>query len=232
MKRYFTSPTFALLGLLGMTGCGGVSNALSDKKHSVEYYRIYDLKTQASKQVLGKAASDGLGQNTGKVSTTSPIPTSAEVPEKAGRFKVVDPLAGTKLGQLAASSGGFGLRMAECEGAVWTAKAVRTITGSNQLNLWTCLYPYKDGYHLDMYATFAKVEGGLGEITRQMAYAATGTPEEWTEKTFTDVIRQIHQQTGAAITYVEGYPDPGPLPWHDGGSQPAQQPSSQTKTPG
>ena len=71
-----------------------------------------------------------------------------------------------------------------------------------------------------MYATFTKVEGGLSEVSRQMAYAAVGTPEEWTEKTFNDVLRLIREQTGAEITYLEGFPEPGPLPWHDQGVRP------------
>ncbi|QQP88447.1 hypothetical protein IGS68_20735 [Skermanella sp. TT6] len=207
------------------TGCGGVNNALTSKKQTVEYYRIYNLATDAGKQAVGKAASDGLGRNTSNINTTMPIPASAELPEKPGRFKITDPMAGTKLGALASMSGGLGFKTAECEGAAWTAKAVRTVSGSNTLNLSTCLFQYKGGYHLDMYATFTKVEGGLSEISRQMAYAAVGTPEEWVEKTFNDVLLKIREQTGAEITYLEGYPEPGPLPWLDQGDR-AGQPAS------
>jgi hypothetical protein len=197
------------------SACGGVNNALASKKQSVEYYRIYNVATSATKQMIAKAATEGLGQNTKDINTAMPIPASAEPPEKPGRFKAVNPLAGTKLGALAAVGGGLGMKMAECDSAAWTAKAVRQISGSNTLNLWTCLFQYKDGYHLDMYATFTKVEGGLSEVSRQMAYAAVGTPEEWTEKTFNDILQLIREQTGAEITFLEGFPEPGPLPWHD-----------------
>ncbi|MFS2014473.1 hypothetical protein ACCD06_32095 [Azospirillum sp. CT11-132] len=221
MRRLKVALATVVLGALGLSGCGGTNNALATKQQQVEYYRIFDLKTNAGRQVIAKAATDGLGQNTGTINTAMPIPASAEPPEKPGRFKVVNPLAGSRLGMLAAAGGGLGMKMADCDGAVWTGNAIRKVSNSNSLNLWACLYPYKGGYHLDMYATFTKVEGGLAEISRQMAYAAVGTPEEWTEKTFTDVIRQIHDQTYADITYLEGYPDPGPLPWHDQGSRAA-----------
>ncbi|MFL9856751.1 hypothetical protein PQR72_13625 [Paraburkholderia madseniana] len=44
---------------------------------------------------------------------------------------------------------------------MWTARAVRDITGSNRLDLHVCLYPYAKGYLLDMYANYKKVEGGV-----------------------------------------------------------------------
>ncbi|MBF0333603.1 MAG: hypothetical protein HQL38_15600 [Alphaproteobacteria bacterium] len=216
---YLISAVITLTATLG--GCGGVNNALVQKRQSVEYYRIYDIKTNANKQALAKAASDGLGRNTASVSTAMPIPVSAEVPEKPGRFRIADPLAGSKIGALAASGGGIGIKVADCDGAIWTARANRNTAGSTALNLWACLYQYKGGYHLDMYAVFTKIEGGLYEVSRQMAYAAVGTPEEWTEKTFSDVVREIGEQTGAQTIYLEGHPDPGSLPWHDRGGQPA-----------
>ncbi len=33
-----------------------------------------------------------------------------------------------------------------------------------------------------------------------------GTSEEWTEKTFLDIVREIRKETYAKITYLEGYP--------------------------
>ena len=110
-----------------------MNNTLASKKQNVEYYRIYNIATTASKQTVAKAATDGLGQNTKDINTTMPIPASAEPPDRPGRFKVVNPLAGTKLGALATVGGGFGMKMADCEGAAWTGKAVRQISGSNTL---------------------------------------------------------------------------------------------------
>ena len=42
-----------------------------------------------------------------------------------------------------------------------------------------------------------------------------GTPEQWVEKTFLDIVREIKKQTGADINFVEGYPTPSGTPWLD-----------------
>ena len=116
---------------------------------------------------------------------------------------------------LAAGGGGLGFRMATCEGAVWTAKAQRTVSGSNNLNLTACLFQYKGGYHLDMYAVFTKAEGGLMQISRDMANAMVGAPEEWTEKTFLDVVRNINKAIAADVTLLEAQPEISGTPWLD-----------------
>ena len=71
--------------------------------------------------------------------------------------------------EMAGGAGGLGFRMATCDEASWTAKAQRQVAGSNNLNLTACLFQYKDGYHLNLYAVFTKQEGGLMQISRDMA---------------------------------------------------------------
>ncbi|MFQ6758111.1 hypothetical protein MWR57_05800 [Desulfovibrionaceae bacterium CB1MN] len=199
-----------------LTGCGATSNYLAQKTKTVEYYRIFDIKTSASRQVVSKAASDGIGRNAGNAQEATPIPASGEIPEKPSRFKLVNPLEGSKLALLAGGGGGsLGFRMATCEGASWTAQAQRNVAGSNSLNLTACLFQYKEGYHLDLYAVFTKQEGGLNQISRDMAFAIVGTPEEWTEKTFLDIVRSIHAKTGAEVTLVEAQPEIAGTPWLD-----------------
>jgi len=53
------------------------------------------------------------------------------------------------------------------------------------------------------------------QISRSLASAMVGTSEEWTEKTFLDIVRSIHKATGAEITYLEGYPKLSGTPWLD-----------------
>ena len=212
MKR---SIIFAIVAF-ALTGCGATNNYLGQKTKTVEYYRIFDLKTSASRQVVSKAASDGIGRNAGNAQEATPIPASGEIPEKPGRFKLVNPFEGSKLAVLAGGGGGsLGVRMATCEGASWTAQAQRNVSGSNSLNLTACLYQYKEGYHLDLYAVFTKQEGGLAQISRDMANAMVGTPEEWTEKTFLDIVRSIRAKTGAEVTLVEAQPELTGTPWLD-----------------
>lgn len=197
-----------------LSGCGSVNNALVEKTQTVEYYRIFDIATKAQRADVITAASNGLGQNTNSAQETTPIPNFAEAPEKPGRFQLVNPFAGSKLAAFAAANGAS-LKMASCDGAVWTAQALREVEGSNSLKLTACLWEYQGGYHLDTYATFKKETGGLMQLSRSMADAMVGTPEEWTEKTFLDIVRQIRSETGAEISYLEGYPKMQGTPWLD-----------------
>lgn len=207
---------FILIGAgLFLTGCGTMNNALVEKQKNVEYYRIFDIKTSADRYEVAEAASNGLGRNVNSAKEATPIPTSSELPEEAGRFTLVNPFEGSKMGAFLGGGGSLGMKVATCDGAAWTASAVRSIAGSSDLKLTACLWPYKEGYHLDTYATFTKTEGGLMQISRSMASAMVGTPEEWTEKTFLDIVRAIQSKTQADITYLEGYPKLSGTPWLD-----------------
>lgn len=200
---------------LALAGCGTLNNALVEKKKSVEYYRIFDIKTSADRYTVAEAASNGLGRNVNSANEATPIPSFSVPPERPGRFTLTNPFAGSKFAALAASGGSVGFKIATCEGAVWTASASRNVSGRSNLRLTACLWQYKDGYHLDTYATFQKAEGGLMQISRNMASAMVGSPEEWTEKTFLDIARSIRKETGAEIAYIEGYPKLSGTPWLD-----------------
>lgn len=216
MKRWVIAVAVAI----GTAGCGTTNNYLAEKTKTTEYYRIFDIKTAASRQIVAKAASDGLGRNVNNAQEAMPIPSSAEIPEKPGRFKLVNPFEGSKqltaLAALSGGSGSIGMRVVNCDDAVWTAKAQRHISGSNNLNLSACLFQYKDGYHLDLYAVFTKQEGGLFQVSRDMASAMVGTPEEWVEKTFLDIVRSIQANvSGVQITLLEAQPEISGTPWLD-----------------
>ena len=141
------------------------------------------------------------------------------VPATPGRFTLVDmgsKMAGTGIGammQMAAmQNAGVGMKTANCEGAVWTARAQRTISGSSNLTLHGCLYRYQKGFHLDTYAVFQKVEGGLQQVSRDIASKMVGTPEEWVTKTILDMVRSIEKGANAKVTHLEGQPELGDEP--------------------
>ena len=210
MKRIFI-----VTAAISLTACGTANNYLAEKTKTIEYYRIFDVKTTASKQSVIKATSDGLGRNVNNAQEATPIPKSATLPDSPGRFAVVNPFEGTKFTMLAGGAGSLGMQMATCDGAAWTAKAVRDIAGSDKLNLTVCLFPYKEGYHLDMYAVFVKKEGGLFQVSRDLAGAMVGTPEEWTEKTFLDVARSVNAKIDAKVSLLEAQPEVSGTPWLD-----------------
>lgn len=198
-----------------LAGCGAMNNFLAEKFKTVEYYRIFDVRTAARRADISKAASDGLGRNVNRAEETTPIPTFGVAPAAPGRFALVSPSHGSPRAMFAARP--MDVRVVVCDGAVWTATALRNVAGANSLKLTACLFPYSQGYHLDLYAVFTKEEGGLYEVSRQAAYAMVGTPEQWTEKTFLDIVRSIRDQTGAEIAFVEGFPELSGTPWLDRG---------------
>lgn len=209
---------FAVGATALISGCGSLNSALADRHETVEMYHIWDLKTTAQPDVVIKAAADGLARNTNSVTQNRPLQLGVTVPDVPGRFQLIDvadAFKNTGMGALMALSGSAGnasLKSAKCDGAIWTAKAVRTVTGSDNLNLYTCIYRYKQGYQLDMYAVFQKQSGGLAELARGAAQAMVGTPEQWTNKTVIDTVRAVQSATGQEVRYVEGQPQITDLP--------------------
>jgi hypothetical protein len=202
-----------------ISGCGAVNNSLVEKTQTVEYYRIFDIQTDIDRQTIAELASYGLGQNVNSAEESQPLMIGYQAPEKAGQFDLVNPFEGHQLESL---MGANSFKMVVCKDATWIAKAKREVVGSDNLDLTACLFPYKnehaEGYHLNLYAQFSKKTGGLEQISRSMADAMVGTPEEWTEKTFLDIVRKIQDEAGATVSYLEGYPKLQGTPWLDTGS--------------
>lgn len=217
MKKHILSLAIPCLVLL--TGCAAGNSYLANRNTTVEMYHIFDIKTTASAAAVAKAATDGLSQNTNDISSNTPLQMGVKVPVEPGRFTITDmssKFAGTGMGammQMASmQNGGVSLKAATCEGAAWTARAQRTISGSSNLNLYACLYKYQSGYQLDTYAVFQKVEGGLYQVSRDIAYKVAGTPEEWVNKTILDMVRGIETGTNAKVKHLEGQPELGDGP--------------------
>jgi len=211
---------FALLPVAAvLCSCGSANSYLANRNTTVEMYHIFDIKTSASTAVVAKAATDGLSRNTNEVRTNLPLQMNAVVPTTPGRFTITDigaKLGGTGMGALmqlsAMQNGGVSMKAASCDGAVWTARAQRTIANSSNLTLYGCLYRYQDGYQLDTYAVFQKTEGGLTQLSRDLAHSLVGTPEEWVNKTILDMTHQIEVAAHASVVHVEGQPELGNLP--------------------
>ena len=209
----------ASLAVSALVGCGNLNSTLAARHETVEMYHIFDVKTASAPDVVIKAAADGLARNTNSVTQSRPLQMGVTIPDEPGRFELVnmaDAFQGTSMGHLMALGGGAGaatMRVAKCDDAVWSSKAVRHISGSNNLNLFTCLYRYKDGYAINMYAVFQKVSGGgLPDISRVISSALIGEPEEWVNKTIIDTVRSIESRTNAPVVHLEGQPELGDLP--------------------
>lgn len=208
----------AVVSAIALTGCGGMNSYLAAKTQTVEMYHIFDIKTSVDTATIAKATASGLSQNTNDIREAMPLQLGKTVPKEPGRFTLKDIASafggsGGALLQMAQMQGGnISMKMANCEDAVWNAKATRTISGSSNLTLYSCLYKYKAGYNLDIYAVFSKQEGGLYQISQTVANSIVGTPEEWVNKTIMDTVRSIERVTSAKVVHLEGQPDLGNLP--------------------
>ncbi|PHV25354.1 hypothetical protein CSQ93_24895 [Janthinobacterium sp. BJB426] len=201
-----------------LSGCNTVNQSLANRQEVVEIYHIFDFKTQADVATVSRAAANGLAQNTNSVQSSTPLHIGNVVPAEPGKFVLIDMASamgggmGAMMQLAAAQNGSAGIKVAKCDGAVWTSKAVRNISGSSNLTLYSCLYRYRSGYNLDMYAVFSKTSGGLNGLLQSGADAVVGTPEAWVNKTILDTVRAIEGAAGTSGVHVEGQPELGPLP--------------------
>jgi hypothetical protein len=209
-------PAFAVL-----TGCAAGNSYLANRSSTIEMYHIFDIKTKAGTSEVVKAAADGLAQNTSDIRQVTPLQMGKTVPVEPGRFVIDDvgaKLAGSNSGlgalmQIAATqNGGVSMKAARCDDAVWTSRAQRSVAGSSNLTLYSCLYKYQGGYRLDTYAVFNKTEGGLYQVSRDIANSLVGTPEQWVNKTILDTVHAIEKATGAKVVRLEGQPELTDLP--------------------
>ncbi|WP_296942646.1 hypothetical protein [uncultured Massilia sp.] len=200
MKRLQIACTLLLLAAV-LAGCrSNGDNMFAARDRTVEYYRVFDIRTNAAPDAVTKAASAGIERNVKGAEIATPAAAAPAAPGEApGRLQMAAP--------------GTAPSASACEGAAWSAKAAPAVRGGDNMHLIACLFPYRSGYHLDMYAVFTRPEGGLLAWPRRLGGAVLGTPEQFTESTMMDLVRAIREGTGATISLVEARPELAGAPW-------------------
>ncbi len=186
-------PACALLG-----GCSSVPQYFASTNRTVEMYHIFDLKTDAGTAAMSRAAIAGLGKHTVNIESDMPAPATPDLPDKPARFQLANGAPG--------AAPGAALKVPVCEGAVWTARAQHSMSGTDRVNLYSCIYKYQAGYQLDTFATFVKQEGGWMRLPRYVRSKFSGTPEQWADKAVMDMVASMEQAASAKATHVEGQP--------------------------
>lgn len=201
-----------------MTGFASHAEAQS-RQRSYQAYAIIDLRTDASKTTLINAAEQILAGYSTDLNTNRPI--AVQTPEQPGRFQLMNPLADSRLGALAALGGVStqSFMVATCDGAVWVAHLQRSISGSQQLRATLCLFPYKNedrqGYHLNLYASDTAQQGGslTERFGRAVSNRIVGTPQEFTERMLKETVVAMEMSSGASAVLIEGEPEIPGLAW-------------------
>jgi hypothetical protein len=101
------------------------SNPLASRNTTVEYYRVFDIKTDVPAQTVAKAATDGINRNVKDAVVATP--PGVEATELPGHFKIADPSS--------APPGSAVAKGPSCDGAAWTAKATPRVRGTEDMNL-------------------------------------------------------------------------------------------------
>lgn len=182
-------PACVLLG-----GCSSMPQYFASTNRTVEMYHIFDLKTDAGTAAMSRAAIAGLGKHTVDIESDMPAPATADLPAAPARFK------------LASTAPGPTLKVPACDGAVWTARAQHSVSGTDRVNLYSCMYKYQAGYQLNTFATFIKQEGGWMRLPRYVRARFSGTPEQWADKAVMGMVVSMENAASAKATHVEGQP--------------------------
>lgn len=203
--KSFTLVLTAIVTAAVLSGCNAVNAQLANRSETVEMYHIYDIHTAADTATLAKAASNGIAQNTNSVRTALPLQLGKSVPVTPARFTLEDPYANMRIPGMGPT------KVAVCNDAVWTAVAKRTTPGASDLTLYYCLYKYRAGYNLDLYATFQK-SSGVNQLPNALAEQLVGSAESWVNKTIVDTVREIERVPGTRVVHLEGQPEISELP--------------------
>lgn len=207
---------YALLALTAAAASVPQDAYAQDSSRTTELYHIFDFKTTARRGEVIKALQDGLNPNVSNSNTVTPV-VMGPPPETPGRFRLVNPFENSPFAGFVSTSDMATVKQARCDGAVWISSAVRKVRGSQTLMLTMCLYPYVQGYQLNVYAIDIKERGGglSARLGRVLGEAVVGKSDNWTNKTILDVVRSVRRNTGATVSYVEGQPEFIGSPWED-----------------
>lgn len=203
---------------IALTALSAPAAHAQDSSRTNEIYHIFDIKTSARRAEVIKALQDGLNPNISNSDSTTPI-VMGPPPEAPGRFQIVNPFENSNFPYAAMipSAQLAQMRTVKCDGAVWISSAMRKVSGSQKLMLTFCLFPYREGYALDIYAIDIKEKGGSlsNRLGRVLGQAIVGNSDGWTNKTILDAVRNVRRTISAQITYVEGQPEFTGTPWED-----------------
>ncbi len=175
-------------------------------RERTEGYRIYDLKEVSSLSSLTSSLKKSLQTNSDKAVFTNNLPPHP-LPEKPGRFQVVNPFANSNMGALMAAQGG-GIRVPKCDKSPFTGMTQDNFDGSENTTFFVCLQPYVEGYHMDIYYAFTKVSGGFSPeaLGKSLAQSVAGDSSQFIPRTIAD-LEKAAQNSGAKVKLIESYPN-------------------------
>ena len=198
---YRMTPALAL-GLV-LTGCA----SMKPTYHAESTFVIYDVKPAAlDRNQLLKAVLDAVQTSASKLRVNREIPP-AELPTTPGRFELQDPFANSRMGALLASQA-QNIRVPVCKNALMTVSTDNTSMAQygEQTSFFLCVLPYKDGYHIDIHATFVRASSGLTPqgISAAVGRSLIGDSSQFIPRTMNNV-RAAAEVVGGKVTVIDSY---------------------------
>ncbi len=193
----------ALVAALSLVGCK--STSLTKTKETKRSYAVYDLKVskEVSSSDMSKAIKKALQANTSSLRITEDLPPYP-IPKESPRFQLVNPFGHNSA--LAALSGGA-MKQPTCEGALVYAQATDSSMNSQGENtqFYTCLWQYDGGYHVDIYAQFDIVSGGIDNLGKDFIRGMMGNSSQFIPRTIAS-IRDNLEALNVESKLVTAYP--------------------------
>lgn len=196
-----------------LSGCA-INHAVN-RDETKQFYFVFDLKPKVDNENLIDALEQSLDYNVANFRSEHPIP-SENIPDKPGRFKVVDPFKGSRGMMALVNTAQYKMAVCEGDGLLYKATASKEV-GSNTMKMTVCLWEYKGGYSLDFYSVVHKGDGSLmTKMATAIVSKAMWTPEEWAQAKAFDAIRAIQEKVGVKAKLKISYPRIKGEPWNTG----------------
>ncbi|MDX1771369.1 MAG: hypothetical protein R3328_07575 [Planococcaceae bacterium] len=190
-----------LIAALALAGCNSLTPTTETKKS----YVIYNVKTNndVTPSQMANAIKTALQSNTSSVKIVEDLPPHP-LPEQAPRFQLVSPFG--KNSGLAALAGN--MTIPTCNGALVYAQAADNYMSNHGENtqFYTCLWQYKDGYHVDIYTQFDIKSGGIENLGKELVRGVMGDSSQFIPRTINNIKTNL-DALNVTTKLVTAYPD-------------------------
>lgn len=203
--RLIKAAAVVMLGAGVLGGCASMKPTMETRGS----YVIYDIKAGegVSPGKISEAVKGALQKNMSSVQIKNSIPPYP-LPEKPGRFQMVNPYKGTGMEAMIARSG-QSFETPTCSDAILTAYSADTGMAKygETTSFFLCVLPYQGGYHMDIYVSFTKKTGSFSVDTMAagLVSSMTGDSSQFIPRTIKSVVDAV-AATGAAPVLIEQFP--------------------------
>lgn len=203
--------TMLPIAVLVLSGCAGMMPTYKTE----DAFAIFDVKgDQINRNAFLGDVTKAIQENMSSAQINRSIPET-DLPDKAPRFKLTNPFAGTAMGAMM----GGGVKVPSCEQSLMTVNSADSSMqqSGESTSLYLCVQQYKAGYQLSIYVSHREATGGFSPqlLGATMAKAFTGGSSQFIPRT----INAVKTAAGhyGTITLVDSYiPDSFKGAFYDG----------------